>query len=214
MTLKNNFDWILSGIPNAAFFFSAVATQGKKKGSTEESVDSDDDGERSPVPSAQPEQMINGNPTLFNKSLWSAINYWLALTTPNCAPANRLIVHRALLKYGVAITANQVSFVRMTNAMTRTWHVHDTNHLSRIHIYVFFSFSGTVSRWKSVHGYQGTLQNVKRPQEPLHAGTCDCVVPVQLSWSIPKSLRHVSSVFLKARGLWKRKRLARYTYQP
>ena len=174
-SLKTNFDLIFSGIPNAAFFFSAVATQEKKKGSIEESDDSDDDGERSLVPSTQSEQMVNGNPTLVNKSLCPAINYWLALTTPNGAPANPLIVHRALLKCGVAVTANQVSYVRMINAMTRTRHTpfkHDTH--------IFF-FSGTVSRWKSVHGYQGTLQNVKRPQEPLHAGTCNCVVPVQLS---------------------------------
>lgn len=53
ITLKNNFDWIFSGIPNAAFFFGAVATQEKRKGSIEESDDSDDDGERSPVPSTQ-----------------------------------------------------------------------------------------------------------------------------------------------------------------
>ena len=121
-TFKSNFDLIFSGIPNAAFFFSAVATKEKKKGSIEESDDSDDDGERSPVPSTQSEQMVNGNPTLVNKSLWPAINYWLALTTPNGDPANPLIVHRALLKCGVAVTANQVSYVRMINAMTRTWH--------------------------------------------------------------------------------------------
>ena len=53
LSLKNNFDSIFSGIPNAAFFFSAVATQEKGKGSVEESDDSDDDGERSPVPSTQ-----------------------------------------------------------------------------------------------------------------------------------------------------------------
>ena len=93
-TLKNSFDWIFSGIPNAAFFFSAIATQEKKKGSIAESDDSDDDGENSPVPSSQYEQIVNGNPTLVNKSLWPAINYWLALATPNGAPANPLTVHR------------------------------------------------------------------------------------------------------------------------
>ena len=177
MTLKNNFDWSFSGIPNAAFFFSAVATQEKKKGSIEESDDSDDDGERSPVPSTQSEQMVNGNPTVVNKSLWPAINYWLALTTPNGAPANPLIVHRAVLKCGVAVTANQVSYARMISAMTRTWHApfkHDT------HIIFLFQV-------QFQDGYQGTLQNVEIPQEPLHAGTCDCVVPVQLSWRVPKS---------------------------
>ena len=54
---------------------AALATQEKKKGSIEESDDSDDDGERSPVPSTQSEQMVNGNPTVVNKSLWPAINY-------------------------------------------------------------------------------------------------------------------------------------------
>ena len=105
-TFKNKFDLIFSGIPNAAVFFSAVATQEKKKGSIEESDDSDDDVERSPVPSAQSEQMVHGYPTLVNKSLWPAINYYLALTTRNGASANPLIVHRALLKCAVAVTAN------------------------------------------------------------------------------------------------------------
>ena len=69
------------------------------------------------MPSTQSEQMVNGNPTVVNKSLWPAINYWLALTTPNGAPANPLIVHRALLKFGVAVTANQVSYARMINGI-------------------------------------------------------------------------------------------------
>ena len=102
------------------FFFSAIATQEKKKGSIEESDDSDDDGENSPVPSTQSEQMVNGNPTLVNKSLWPAINYWLALTKPNGAPENPLIVHRALLKCGVAVTVDRVLYVRTINAMTHT----------------------------------------------------------------------------------------------
>ena len=82
------------------FFFSSVATQEKKKGIIERSDTSDDDGQRSPVPSTQSEQMVNGSPTLVNKSLWPAINYCLALTTPNGASANPLIVHRALLWRG------------------------------------------------------------------------------------------------------------------
>ena len=82
------------------FFFSSVATQEKKKGIIERSDTSDDDGQRSPVPSTQSEQMVNGSPTLVNKSLWPAINYCLALTTPHGASANPLIVHRALLWSG------------------------------------------------------------------------------------------------------------------
>ena len=36
-------------------------------------------------------------------------------------------------------------------------------------IYIFFSFSGIVSRWKIAHDCQGTLQNVKRPQALIKA---------------------------------------------
>ena len=120
MTLKNNFDSIFLGIPNVAFFFSAIASQEKMKGSIEEGDESDDDGENSPVPRTRSKQMVNGSPTVVNKSLWPAISYWLALTTPSGAPVNPLIVHRALLKKGVAVTADQVSCVRTINAMTHT----------------------------------------------------------------------------------------------
>jgi len=50
-----------------AFFFTAIATQEKKKGSIEESDESDDDGENSPVPSTPSEQMVNGSPILVSK---------------------------------------------------------------------------------------------------------------------------------------------------
>ena len=69
-----------------------------------------------------PEQMVNGNPTHGNKSLWPAINYYLALTTRNGASANPLIVHRALLKCAVAVTANQV-YVICTNETCNGTHV-------------------------------------------------------------------------------------------
>lgn len=98
------------GITNAAFFFSAISTQEKKKGSiNEESDDSEDDQETSSIPITSSQQLVDGNPTLVNKSLWPAITYWLALTTPNGAPANPLVVHRALLDCGVGVTANQVN---------------------------------------------------------------------------------------------------------
>jgi len=81
------------GILNTAFYFSAISTQEKKK---EESRDSDvEDNEPSPVSSTFSEQLLNGNPTRVNKSLWPAITYWLALTLPNGAPANPLMVHQA-----------------------------------------------------------------------------------------------------------------------
>ena len=77
------------GITNAAFFLSAISTQEKKKGTiNEESDESEDDQETSPVPRTSSQQLVNGDPTLVDKSLWPAITYWLALTTPNGAPAN------------------------------------------------------------------------------------------------------------------------------
>ena len=98
------------GITNAAFFFSAISSQEKKKGSiNDESDNSEDDQEASPIPITSSQQLVDGNPTLVNKSLWPAITYWLALTTPNGAPANPLVVHRALLDCGVGVTANQVN---------------------------------------------------------------------------------------------------------
>ena len=98
------------GITNAAFFFSAISSQEKKKGSINDGSDnSEDDQEASPIPITSSQQLVDGNPTLVNKSLWPAITYWLALTTPNGAPANPLVVHRALLGCGVGVTANQVN---------------------------------------------------------------------------------------------------------
>ena len=101
---------LFSAIPNTAFYFSAISTQEKKNGSiNEESGDNDvEDHEPSPVPSTFSEQLLDGNPTRVNKSLWPVITYWLALTTPNGAPANPLVVNRALLECGMAVTANQV----------------------------------------------------------------------------------------------------------
>ncbi|KAL9960800.1 hypothetical protein ACROYT_G034302 [Oculina patagonica] len=108
---RDSCDKAISGITNAAFFFSAISTQEKKKGSiNEESDDSEDDQETSSIPITSSQQLVDGNPTLVNKSLWPSIAYWLALTTPNGAPANPLVVHRALLDCGVGVTANQVQF--------------------------------------------------------------------------------------------------------
>ena len=99
-------------IPNAAFFFSAISTQERKKGSInhESDVDSDEHDEitSSPLPSTSSQRWIDGRPEIVNKSLCPAISYWLALTTPNGAPASRLVVHRKLLKSGVNVNAKQV----------------------------------------------------------------------------------------------------------
>ena len=61
------------------------------------------DQETSPVPRTSSQQLVNGDPTLVDKSLWSAITYG--------APANPLMVHRALLNCGVGVTAYQVKHV-------------------------------------------------------------------------------------------------------
>ena len=81
----------------------------RKKGSiNEESDDSEQEHDQSCVPSTSSQQWLAGNPTLIKKSLWPAITYWLALTTPNGAPANPLVVHRALLECEMGVTATQV----------------------------------------------------------------------------------------------------------
>ncbi|KAJ7380914.1 hypothetical protein OS493_004499 [Desmophyllum pertusum] len=64
----------------------------------------------SQVPSSTTQQWLDGNLTSVNKSLCPAISYWVALTTPNGAPASPISVHRALLNCGVEVTANQVQF--------------------------------------------------------------------------------------------------------
>ena len=103
------FCFLFTAIPNTAFFFSAISSHEKKKGSiNEESEDSEEEHEPSPVPSTFSQQLLDGNPTVINKSLWPGITYWLALTTPNGAPANPLVVHRALLECGMGVKATQV----------------------------------------------------------------------------------------------------------
>ena len=98
--------------PNAAFFFSAISTQERKKGSInhESDVDSDEHDEMNsrPLPSTSSQRWTDGRPEIVNKSLCPAILYRLALTTPNGAPASRLVVHRKLLKCGVNVNAKQV----------------------------------------------------------------------------------------------------------
>ena len=108
-TVVKMFCFLLTAIPNTAFLFSAISTHEKKKGSiNQESEDSEEDQEPSPVPNMFSQQWLDGDPTVINKSLWPAITYWLALTTPNGAPVNPLVVHRALLECGMAVTATQV----------------------------------------------------------------------------------------------------------
>ena len=108
-TVVKMFCFLSTAIPNTAFFVSAISTHEKKKGSiNEESEDSEEDQEPSPIPNMFSQQWLDGDPTVINKSLWPAITYWLVLTTPNGAPANPLVVHRALLECGMGVTAKQV----------------------------------------------------------------------------------------------------------
>lgn len=44
----------------------------------------------------------------MDKKLSPAVVYWIALTTPNGAPANPLTVHRALHECGLETLAHQV----------------------------------------------------------------------------------------------------------
>lgn len=77
---------------------------------TNENEESDEcEDSCSQTPSQVSEEWIDGHPSLVNKLLCPAITYWLALTTPNGAPANPIVVHRTLLKCGVDVEVNRVS---------------------------------------------------------------------------------------------------------
>ena len=99
-------------VSEAAFFFSAISTQEKSKASVNEDDDESDDSDEATsiqIPTFSSEQLIDGNPAIVKKSLYPAITYWLALTTPSGAPASPIIVHRMLLTPGLSVTANTVS---------------------------------------------------------------------------------------------------------
>lgn len=116
---RKKFCYISTAIPSTALFFSAISTQEKKKESiNDESEDSEQKHDQSSVPSTSSQQWLDGNPTSINKSLWPAITYWLALATPNEAPANPLLVHRALLECGMGVTATQVIPMCKTDVKT------------------------------------------------------------------------------------------------
>ena len=98
-----------------AFFFSAICTQEKKKGSIQESEDESDSSneefESSQVPSSTSQQWLDGNLASVSKALCPAIAYWVALTTPNGAPASPISVHKALLNCGVDVIVDQVTYL-------------------------------------------------------------------------------------------------------
>ena len=108
-----------SGIKNVVFFFSALVTQEKRKAKSkakakgkEEDEDSDESNDEtvtsSQVASTTSQEWIAEHRSIVDKRLCPAVVYWIALTTPNGAPANPLTVHRALHECGVETLAHQV----------------------------------------------------------------------------------------------------------
>ena len=103
----NAFNCAVSGIHNAAFFFSAISSQEKKHGCINEETD-DESSFGGDIPSSITQQWLEGNMTTINKSLCLAISYWVALATINGAPDSPISVHKALLNCGLDVTATQV----------------------------------------------------------------------------------------------------------
>ncbi|CAH3023600.1 unnamed protein product, partial [Porites evermanni] len=105
------------GVRNVAFVFGAISAQGPKKSrgkraATVEEHESDESNDEtltsSQVASTASQNWIADYPTIVNEKLGPCINYWIALTTPNGAPANPLVIHRALLECDVETVAQQV----------------------------------------------------------------------------------------------------------
>ena len=63
----------------------------------------------SQVSSKSSQSWVANHPSIVDKKLRPSISYWIALAPPNGAPANPIIVHRALLECGVDAIANQVN---------------------------------------------------------------------------------------------------------
>ena len=95
------------GIKNVAFFFSAIATSERNSVRVkEDEIDEESSESDSEIPSTA-SQDTRGR-AVIQKKFFPAITYWIALTTPNGAPANPIVVHRVLLSCGVQVVANQV----------------------------------------------------------------------------------------------------------
>ena len=72
---------IFTAIPNTAFFFSAISTQEKKKGSiNEESEDSEEEHDQSPVPSTFSQQSWARRKSNVDQQIAVACDYLLACT--------------------------------------------------------------------------------------------------------------------------------------
>ena len=110
---------LLTGVQNVAFFFSAISAQGppKSKGKKQagapepEGDDSNDEVLTSQVASNTSPEWLSHHATVVDEKLRLTINYWIALTTPNGAPANPIFIHRALLDCDVETVANQVHYL-------------------------------------------------------------------------------------------------------
>ena len=118
----------LAGINGVGFFFSAIACYGKGRNAQKsrgtadkdgqaESEDTDEEGEikSSQVAATSSSVWIWEHRSVVDRKMCPAISYWIALTTPNGAPANPLIVHRALLECGMErVVAKQVIISKRT----------------------------------------------------------------------------------------------------
>lgn len=120
-----SFPFFFTGIKNVALFFGAISAQSrkerrrkKKENEEEDGSDESDDNSltSSQVAGAVSEEWISNYPSVIDEKLCPSINYWIALTTPNGAPANPLIIHRALLECGVETETQQVHTLYVYNA--------------------------------------------------------------------------------------------------
>ena len=82
----------------------------KKKNLADNGEESDSKHFTTQLSSPSNQSWISSHSALVNKKLLPAINYWIALNTPNGAQANPITIHRALLECGVHAIANTVRF--------------------------------------------------------------------------------------------------------
>ena len=107
----------ITGVRNVAFFFGAITAQGptKNRGNKGTAVEecerdgsNDEEMTSSQVASAASQDWISEHPTIINEKLCPSINFSIALTTPNGAPANPIVIHRELFECGVETVEQQV----------------------------------------------------------------------------------------------------------
>jgi len=94
-----------------AFFFSSIAAEESKKYKKKKVDESESDSEADDdfLASSANQSLFESNSQVIKKKLRPVVWYWLAMTTPNGAPANPLSVLRSLLECGVEADAHQVS---------------------------------------------------------------------------------------------------------